>query len=84
MSFIFGPGAARAGDLEDCNGPPSDKVEAACAAILNDAQRPADDRVKALAGRARLYLGRAKFDLALTDVEAALQLNPQFVPALSS
>ena len=56
-------GPARAGDLEDCNGPLSDKVEAACTALINDAQRPAEQRVAAFAGRARLYLGRSKLDL---------------------
>src|SRR5665647_3798581 len=76
------PGPAVAGDLEDGNGPPGDKTESACAAVIADASRPADDRVKAYVGRARLYTGRAKLDLASDDVEAALALNPQFVPAL--
>src|ERR1700682_5401538 len=75
-------GPARAGDLEDCNGPLSDKVEAACTALINDAQRPAEQRAAAFAGRARFYLGRSKLDSALSDVEAALQLNPQYVTAL--
>ena len=75
-------GPARAGDLEDCNGPAPDKVEAACTALINDASRPAEQRAAAFAGRARLYLSRSKLDLALSDVEAALQLNPQYVPAL--
>ncbi len=80
-AFAFSE-SARAGDLEDCNGPPSDKVEAACSALINDASRPAEQRAAALSGRARLYLGRSKLDSALSDAEAALQLNPQFVPAL--
>jgi hypothetical protein len=57
LSLLSGAGPARAGDMEDCNGPASDKVEAACAAVIGDAQRPADDRVKAYAARARFYLG---------------------------
>jgi tetratricopeptide (TPR) repeat protein len=73
-------GRARAGELEDCNGPTP--VETACTAVIDDASRPADDRVKAYASRARLQTSRSKLDLALPDVEAALALNPRFVPAL--
>jgi tetratricopeptide (TPR) repeat protein len=79
---IASSGPACAGDPEDCNGPAQDKVEAACTALINDAQRPVEQRVAAFSSRARLYLGRSKFDSALSDADAALQLNPQFVPAL--
>ncbi|WP_338828703.1 hypothetical protein [Bradyrhizobium sp. 27S5] len=75
-------GPARAGDVEDCNGPPTDKAEAACSAIINDAARSVEDRSKAFAGRSRFYIARGKIDQALGDADAALQLNPQFVSAL--
>jgi len=75
-------GCARADDLEDCNGAVLEKIEPACTAVIDDASRPVDDRLKAYAGRARLQLSRSKWDLALNDAEAALQLNPRFVPAL--
>jgi tetratricopeptide (TPR) repeat protein len=77
-------GRAAAGDIEDCMGPVADKVEAACTAILNDAQRPADDRVKAYFSRSRFFTSRGKLDAGLSDAEAALQLNPQSVGALVS
>ena len=44
--------------------------------------KPADDRAKALVGRARLFVARSRLDLALADADAAIQLNPKFVPAL--
>src|ERR1017187_10948374 len=75
-------GRARAGELEDCNGAAPEKIESACTAVIDDASRPADDRLKAYVNRARLHTSRSKLDLALNDAEAALQLNPQFVPAL--
>src|SRR6478735_8024850 len=75
-------GRAGAGELEDCSSGAPDKIEAACTAVIDDSSRPTDDRLKAYANRARLYLGRAKPDLALSDAEAALQINPRFVPAL--
>ena len=46
-------GRAGAGDLEDCNAGAPDKIEAACTAVIDDASRPADDRLKAYANRAR-------------------------------
>ena len=51
---LMTPLAARAGDLEDCNGTVADKIEPACTAVIDDASRPADDRAKAYVGRARL------------------------------
>jgi len=39
---------ALAGDAEDCASPVADKIEPACTAIINDASKPADDRLKAL------------------------------------
>ena len=50
--------------------------------LINDAARPPEDRLKAYAGRGRLYLNTSKFDLALTDAEAALKLDPNSVQAL--
>lgn len=41
VALCWQPDRAVAGDLEDCMGPVADKVEAACTAILGDAQRPA-------------------------------------------
>jgi tetratricopeptide (TPR) repeat protein len=73
---------ASAGELEDCNGATAEKIEPACTTVISDTSRPADDRLKAYTNRARLHTSRSKLDLALSDVEAALQLNPQFVPAL--
>jgi tetratricopeptide (TPR) repeat protein len=67
---------------EDCASPAPDKIEPACNAIINDVSRPADDRLKALVNRSRLFIARAKIDLALADAEAALLLNPKSVPAL--
>ena len=61
-------GLARAGELEDCNGPIP--VETACTAVIDDASRPVDDRLKAYASRARLNTSRSKLDLASTDVGA--------------
>jgi hypothetical protein len=75
---------ARAGDAEDCAGQVADKIESACTAIIDDAAKPADDRLKALVSRSRLFIARAKVDLALADAEAALLLNPKSVPALLS
>jgi hypothetical protein len=80
--ILMVPHLARAGDLEDCNGTVADKIEPACTAVIADATRPADDRAKAYVNRGRLYISRSKFDLALNDAEAALELNAQFVPAL--
>src|SRR5262249_32498228 len=77
-------GPAVAGDLEDCVGPVTDKVEAACTAILGDPQRSADDRVKAYFSRSRFFTSHGKFDAGLSDAEAALQLNPQSVGALAA
>src|SRR4051812_4600110 len=74
--------AARADDLADCNNGPPDKVEAACAAIINDTARLPDDRIKAYLGRSRLYLNTSKFELALADANAALQLDAKSVAAL--
>ena len=84
VALCWQPGRAVAGDLEDCIGPVTDKVEAACTAILADAQRPADDRVKAYFSRSRFFTSRGKFDAGLSDAEAALQLNPQSIGALVS
>lgn len=75
-------GTARAGDVEDCSGPPSGKAEAACSDIINDAARSTEDRTKAFAGRARFHIARGKIDQAFSDADAAVQLNGQFVPAL--
>src|SRR5262245_18830448 len=41
------PGSARAGDLEDCNGPVPAKVESGCTAIIGDQSRPPEDRLRA-------------------------------------
>jgi tetratricopeptide (TPR) repeat protein len=73
---------ARAGDVEDCASAAADKVEPACTAIINDASKPAEDRLKALLNRSRLFAARLKLDLALTDAEAAVLLNPKSVSAL--
>ena len=73
---------AQAGDLEDCNSSVAEKIEAGCTAILNNPARTPEDGLKALTNRARLYANRSKFDAALADAEAALQLNAQSVPAL--
>src|ERR1700693_5654178 len=64
-------GRAGAGELEDCNGAAAEKIEPACTAVIDDASRPADDRLKAYAARARLQMSRSKWDLALNDAEAA-------------
>src|ERR1700743_1935518 len=76
--------AARAGDAEDCAGTVPDRIEPACTAIINDAGKPPDDRLKALLSRSRLFMSRVKLDLALADAEAAVLLNPKSVPALLS
>ncbi len=73
---------AQAGDLDDCNSSAADKIEAGCTAIINNPERTPEDGLKALTNRARLYSNRAKFDAALADAAAALQLNAQSVPAL--
>ena len=73
---------AQAGDLEDCNGSVAEKIEAGCTAILDNPARTPEDGLKALTNRSRLYANRSKFDAALADAEAALQLNAQSVPAL--
>src|SRR4029077_7319695 len=75
-------GAARAGDLEDCTGTTADKIEAGCAAILNDQSRSAEDRLKAYVARSRYYAAHVKYDAAATDADAALQLDPKSLPAL--
>ena len=82
IAVCWGAGQARAGDFEDCSGPLGDKTEAACTAVLDDAQRPAEDRVKAYIARSRFSTGRGKFDAGLADAEAALALNSQSVGAL--
>jgi hypothetical protein len=84
IALCWEGGQVRAGDLEDCTGPLVEKTEAACTAILDDAQRPAEDRVKAYIGRSRFSTGRGKFDAGLADAEAALQLNSQSVGALTA
>ena len=78
----LGGSPARAGDLEDCTGAIVQKIEPACNAIINDAAKPADERIKAYVVRSRLFAAGSKFDLALADADAAIQLNPKFVPAL--
>jgi tetratricopeptide (TPR) repeat protein len=75
-------GAARAGDLEDCTGTAADKIEAGCAAILNDQSRSAEDRLKAYVARSRYNAAHVKYDAAATDADAALQLDPKSLPAL--
>jgi tetratricopeptide (TPR) repeat protein len=80
--FCARPGSVLAGDLDDCTGNIPEKVEPACSAIVNDPSRSSDDRLKAYVNRSRLFAGRSKLDLAAADAEAALQLNPQSVPAL--
>jgi tetratricopeptide (TPR) repeat protein len=77
-------GLARAGDFEDCIGPLGDKTEASCTAVLDDAQRPAEDRIKAYINRSRLFTSRGKLDAGLADAEAALALNPQSASALAT
>jgi Tetratricopeptide repeat len=84
VALCWGLGQARAGDLEECLGPAVEGIEVACTAILNDAQRPTEDRVKAYGARSRLFNARGKFDAGLADAEAALQLNPLSVGALLS
>src|SRR6266852_683464 len=78
----FSPEIAHAGDLEDCNSGVPEKVETGCTAIINNAARTSDGGVKAFVNRSRMYANRLKFDLALADAEAALQLDAQSVPAL--
>src|SRR5579871_4898624 len=73
---------AFADDLEDCTGAVTDKIEPACAAIINDQSRPAEERLKAYIARSRFYAGRAKYDVAAADADAALQLDPKSLPAL--
>ena len=82
VALCWEQGGAWAGDLEDCTGQVADKIEAGCTAVLNDAQRSSEDRAKAYVGRSRFLTSRGKFDPALTDAEAALQINPQLVNAL--
>ena len=84
VALCWGALPARAGDLEDCTGPFSDKTEPACTAILNDAQRPAEDRLKAYAARSRFFARGGKSDAALADAEAAVQLNQQSSNAFSA
>ena len=84
IALCWGAGQARAGDLEDCTGPFSDKTEPACTAILNDARRPAEDRLKAYAARSRFFARGGKPDAALADAEAAVQLNQQSSNAFSA
>src|SRR5262249_46573095 len=82
IAFGGMPGLSWAGDLEDCTGAVVDKIEAGCTAVINDSAKPAEDRIKAHARRASLFMARSKFDLAVADAEAAIQLNPKSVPAL--
>ena len=82
IALCWEGGQARAGDFEDCTGPLVDKTETACTAVLDDAQRPAEDRVKAYIARSRFSTSRGKFDAGVADAEAALQLNSQSVGAL--
>ena len=82
LALCWSQGPAKAGDLEDCTGTVIAKIEPACTAIIDDQSRPADDRLKAYVVRSRLSISRAKYDLAMADADAAVQLNPKFVPAL--
>jgi tetratricopeptide (TPR) repeat protein len=75
-------GLASAGDFEDCMSRVATKIESGCSAIISDASKPMDDRVKAYVRRSGLFAVRAKPDLALADAEAAVQLNPKSVSAL--
>jgi hypothetical protein len=77
------PGIAHAGDLEDCNSGVPEKVETGCTAIVNNAARTSDAGVKAFVNRSRMYANRSKFDLALADAEAALQLDASPSPPCS-
>ena len=77
-------GSAQAGDLEDCNGPVSAKIESGCSAIINDQSRVAEDRLHAYVNRSRLFMGRSNLDAGLADAEAAVALNPKSVAALLS
>ena len=82
FALCWNQGPAKAGDLDDCAGAVLAKIEPACTAVINDQSRPADDRLKAYVVRSRLFVSRLKYDLAMADAEAAIQLNPKFVPAL--
>jgi tetratricopeptide (TPR) repeat protein len=82
LASCLSPRGAQAGDLEDCNSSVAEKIEAGCTAIINNPARTPEDALKAFANRGRLYNQRSKFDAALADAEAALQLNAQSVLAL--
>src|SRR5580704_18159184 len=82
IALCWEGGQARAGDFEDCTGPLGEKTGAACTTVRDDAQRPAEDRVKAYIARSRFFTSRGKFDAGLADAEAALALNSQSVGAL--
>jgi tetratricopeptide (TPR) repeat protein len=87
FAVVFGlctcpPGFAFAAEPDDCGPRPTDKTEPACSAIINDAARSDADHTRAYVNRARTYSNNAKYDLALTDAEAALRLDARSVPAL--
>jgi tetratricopeptide (TPR) repeat protein len=73
-----------ASDLDDCHGNVLDRIEPACTAIINNQSRAQDERLKAYIARSQLFANRAKYDNALADAEAALRLDPKFVPALQA
>src|ERR1700751_2632449 len=74
----------QAGDLDDCHGNVLDKIEPACTAIINNQSRTQDERLKAYTARSQFFANRAKYDDALADADAALRLDPKFVPALQA
>ena len=70
FSVLVAASASFADDLGDCAGGVADKIEMACTAIINDAARPADDRLKAYVSRSRALASRSKLDAATADAEA--------------
>ena len=82
LALCLPPRFAHAGNQEDCSSAVADKIESGCTAVINDAARTPDDAVKAFVNRSRLYASRSKFDLALSDASAALELDARSVPAL--
>ena len=54
---------------------------AACTAVIQSVAAPSDTRAKALNNRGVLSSGQGDNDLAITDYDAAIRINPKYPAA---
>ena len=79
LLFALSTVAASAADvsLADCTDGDSDAALAACTRIIEQADRPAEERAAAYASRSWHYEGRNLYEEALADVNESIRLDPR-------